>query len=157
MRQTGAEGIQIFLEHGAHDDAGVIREDDIGAVAVMNIEIENRNALQSMFFKCVGHANRHVIEEAESHGPIVTGVVTGRPDIAEYVPGAPGEYQVSTQYRGAGCVMGCAQRFRAHSGIWINIHQAVLWHHAFEPVEVAWTMNPQQLFTAHRWRVVIPQ
>jgi hypothetical protein len=51
-----------------HHDVRVFAEYGFGAIAVMNIEIDHDDALESVHFASLLDANRNIIEDAESHG-----------------------------------------------------------------------------------------
>ena len=57
----------------------------LGAVAVMDVEIDHGDALIAVRLARVQRADRDVVEQAEAHGARRLGVVAGRPDGAEGV------------------------------------------------------------------------
>jgi hypothetical protein len=59
----------------------------LGAIAVMNIEIEYRNPFYSVHGKGVPGSHCYMVEQAESHGMTDFGVVARRPDDAKGVAG----------------------------------------------------------------------
>ena len=55
----------------------------MGAVPMMDIPIENKNSLQRIAVKGIAGGNRHVIEEAKSHGFFIFRMMAWRPHCAE--------------------------------------------------------------------------
>src|SRR3546814_8663226 len=67
-----------MLIEAAHQDALVVREHFFGAIAMMHIEVDNRHALERIFFQGIGRRNRDIVEKAEPHGLARPGMVPGR-------------------------------------------------------------------------------
>src|SRR3546814_9717607 len=67
-----------MLIEAAHHDALVVREHFFGAIAMMHIEVDNRHALERIFFQGIGRRNRDIVEKAEPHGLARPGMVPGR-------------------------------------------------------------------------------
>ena len=63
------------------------RLEDVGrAIAMVDIEIDDRHAFQSMHGQSLGSAYGDVVEQAETHGDIARGVMTGWANRAERAP-----------------------------------------------------------------------
>ena len=56
-----------------------------GAVAVMDIEVDDRNTLETHPFHRIGRCNRNVVEQAETHRTPGGCVVTARSDGTERI------------------------------------------------------------------------
>ena len=67
----------------------IVPEDVLGAVAVVDVEIDDRDALDAMGRLGVAGGDRGVVEEAEAHRRRRFGVVAGRPRGDEGVVDAP--------------------------------------------------------------------
>ena len=109
-----------MLEVADHQDAVVAGNDVFGAVAVVHVKVDDGDALQAVTRHGVLGGNRHVVEEAETHGLVAAGMVAGR------AHGAEGVFQFSGQHgidRLDGCT-GCQQRsavgLAVHGGIGIE-------------------------------------
>ena len=57
-----------MLEGRAQHHARILVERVLGAVAVMHVEVEDRDALEAVRLDRVHRADRHVVEDAEAHG-----------------------------------------------------------------------------------------
>ena len=66
---------------GDVEHPGVVPEDGLGPVAVVGVPVEDQHPFP--FGGQVGRCHRHVVEEAEAHGPGRQGVVAGRPHSQE--------------------------------------------------------------------------
>ena len=65
-----AVGIERVLERAHHQHALVVLEDVLGAVAVVHVEVDDRDALEAVRFERVRRGDGDVVEEAEAHGAI---------------------------------------------------------------------------------------
>src|SRR4029450_3394474 len=76
--------------HGQVEDRVVAIEEVLGAVAVMDVEVDDEDSLPGGAPLQVPRGPRDLVEEPEPHGALARGVVSGRADGAERVPRAPG-------------------------------------------------------------------
>ena len=60
-------------------DRVVARDDVLGAVAVVHVPVDDRDALQAELRLGPARGDRHVVEQAEAHRPLALGVVARRP------------------------------------------------------------------------------
>jgi hypothetical protein len=60
-------------------------ENLLRAIAMMDIEIDDGDALGAMFCAGVMSRNRDVVEQTEAHGCVAFGMVTGRTHLTEHV------------------------------------------------------------------------
>jgi len=112
------------LVRGAIHHGFVGPEYFLGAVAVVNVEIDDRDALGSMV--CLGMARRDggIVEQAEAHRPFRLGVMAGRPYGNEGIGGTAAHHFVDRVNRaadGAQCRLETAGR---HRRIGIEMHHA---------------------------------
>src|SRR5206468_4015756 len=75
--------VQWMLESSYHEHARVAGENVFGAVAVVDIEIDDGDPLDTVGGHRVRRADRDVVEQAETHRPVALGVVARRPNRAE--------------------------------------------------------------------------
>ena len=71
------------LVHRKESDPGIVLQERLSTVSVMDIPVHHKHAIQSVHSTCVGCAEGDVSEDAETHGPISQRMVTGRSDTAE--------------------------------------------------------------------------
>ena len=60
------------------EDAVVVAEDRVGPVAVMDVVVDDRDALEAERALRGAGRDRDVVEEAEAHRPVLQGVMPGR-------------------------------------------------------------------------------
>ena len=68
---------------GHEEDRVVTGDDVLGAVAVMHVPVDDRDAMQPELRLCPACGDRHVVEQAEPHRPFALGVVPRRPGECE--------------------------------------------------------------------------
>ncbi len=135
-----------MLERRDHHHPRVVAEDVLRAVAVVNVEVGDAHALQSMMIERVGGADRDVVEEAETHGVLTLGVVPRGPDRAEggFRPAAKDEIdRVHRRPRGA---QRGPKRERVHCGVGIQVMNARLRDRSEDAVDVLCRVHPFQVF-----------
>jgi hypothetical protein len=88
-----------MLVDGDEEGAGLVEEDVLGTVAVVDVEVEDGNALDAPGAggEC---GDGGVVEVAEAHGAVAGGVVTGRAHEAEGGLAGEGELEGG---EGGGC------------------------------------------------------
>jgi hypothetical protein len=87
-----------------------------GPVPVMDIPVDDGdpfNGIQGM-----GSSDRGIIEEAEPHGPVMLGMMTGWPDEGKCMPAI--EAAVHGHDRGTGSIQGSRKRAAAHVRIGVD-------------------------------------
>src|SRR3954471_967343 len=82
---SAAVRIEGMLKGGNHGHTGIALEYVFSAVAVMHVEIHNRDTVKSMHRKGMRDPYRNVVENAESHGPSPAGMVSWRSHVAKAV------------------------------------------------------------------------
>src|SRR6202012_4394862 len=85
-----------------HQHALVAGDDVLGAVAVVDVEVDDGHALEAAHVERVARGDGDVVVEAEAHRGVARGVVAGRPDGAEGVLGAAVQHEVGGGDGGAG-------------------------------------------------------
>jgi len=64
-------------------DGGVILQDVLRSIPVVNVPIKNQNTLDTVRFLRIPRCNDNIVEQAETHRTAVLGVVTGGADGTE--------------------------------------------------------------------------
>ena len=105
-----APGIETMLEAGAEHHAGIVAEDVFGPVAVMYVEINHGDALESVVFQRVGDADGHIVVKTKAHGLVPCRMVAGRAHVAEGVFHLTRQDEVGGEDEGASSAEG---RFRS--------------------------------------------
>ena len=149
--------IKRVLEGRAEQDARVVSENLLGAVAVVHVEIDDGHALEPVFRQRVGGAYGDVVEQAEAHGASGLCVMSGRPHAAEGGVRAVCHDQVHAQHGCAGRSLRSAQRVRRHHCIafvqadhFVSIGGAGL-----DPVDMRLVVHPRELCAIGQRRVIM--
>ena len=74
-----------MLEKAAHQHARIARKRSFRAVAVMHVEIDDRDALQAVHFQRMARRDGDIVEKAEAHRPRRLGVMPRRTHAAKRV------------------------------------------------------------------------
>lgn len=77
--EQAAAGITGGLMQRDEQDSLVSVKNVFGAVAVMCVEVHDRDALSAAGFEEMGNSNGDIVEIAETHQSVASGMVTGRP------------------------------------------------------------------------------
>ncbi len=91
-----------MLEEARHQHALVAGDDVLGAVAVMDVEVDDRDPLEAAHVERVARRNGDVVEEAEAHRVVARRVVAGRANGAEGVRDGTVDDRVGRRDGGAG-------------------------------------------------------
>ena len=104
-------------------------ENVFGAIAVMHVEIDNGDTREPVHFQRVHGADSDIVENAEPHGAVVSGVVSAGAHGAEGVADLACHYAVNGIHdRARGAARG-VERFGVHGGIGVEIGVAALRRH----------------------------
>ncbi len=152
---VAGERVERMLERRAEQDARVVSEDLLGAVAVVDVEIDDRHALQAMLVQRVGRAYRNVVEDAKAHGARAFGVMARRAHAAERGVGAVVQHQVHAAHGCAGRAPGGDQRVPGHHRVAIvqADHCIVGRDAGDDPVDIAFGVHARQVFARGQRRL----
>ena len=116
-----ALGVERVLVEAAHQNALIPGHDVLGAVAVVDVKVDDGHALQAVALQRVLGGNGHVAQKAKTHGLLARGVVAGR------AGGAKGVGNLALQH-GVGGVDGRTRRQQrrlpgvfAHRGVGVEL------------------------------------
>ncbi len=99
-------------------------EDILGAVAVMDVEIDDGGAPDPVFALGVARGNGDVVEEAKAHRLVDLGMMAGRPHRHERVVVGAGHHRVGGRDRAADAAHDRFPGARRHRGVAVEIDQA---------------------------------
>ena len=79
-------------------------EDLLRAIAVMNVEIDDGDALDAMLGASIGRSDGNIVEQTKAHNAVAFGVVAGRAYLAERVGDARHRihHSIDSEKAGAG-------------------------------------------------------
>ena len=125
-----------MLEEAHHERALVPRKNVLGAVAMMDVEIDHGHALELVALQRIFGRYRHVVEEAEPHGLVAAGMVSRR------AHGAKGVFEFARHHRVGGghgrtgraqrCLPGVSVDRRV--GVHLGVRGAARVHFLAQPV-----------------------
>ena len=146
--RTAAARVVGGLVHRQIEDVGILVEDGLAAVPVMDVPINDQNALYPLLLS-VARADRHVAEQAKPHRPVGRGVVPRRPDWAERVARCAGEHGVDRAEEAPHCRQGGVPRTFGNDGVGIQARPASAIGSQLDrfpyPLQVRARMDEQQL------------
>jgi hypothetical protein len=143
-------GVQVILERGAEQDARVVREDVLGAIAVVDVEVGDRDALEPVRFEGMRGCDGDVVEQAEAHRACALGVVAGWADGAERGADVATEDAVDSGDPGTRGGQSGVERIGAHRGVGVELHVASRGCDFVHVVDVCGRVDASQL-GAGRW------
>jgi hypothetical protein len=109
--------IEGMLEEAGHQHARVVAEGFLGAVAVVDVEVDDGDPLQPVHVERVAGGDGDVVEQAEAHRLVRARMVAGRADRAEGVVDRAGDDVVGGGQRQAGGAQGGAVAVLAQQGV----------------------------------------
>lgn len=121
-------------------------ENIFSAVAVVYIEIGNRNPLQAMMLKSMGSSYGYVIEDAKSRCTGSFRMVSGWADIAKGVPYLTGHNKIDSFDPRTCCIQGGIQTVRVHSSITIQMYKPRMRGLAEHPFDILDCMDTGECF-----------
>jgi len=114
---------------------------------VVNIEIDDGDALHAVAGPGIERGNRGVGEKAEAHGAVVLGMMPRRADLRERIRRALGHHRVDRLHSRPDAAQHRLPRSRRHHGIAVDAHEAALAHRLLpdtaHPVEVVLGVSEQ--------------
>ena len=149
--------VEGMLETGAEQDPLVTLKDVLGAVAVVDIKVDDRDPFQAMFSHGMGGTDGDVVEEAKAHGTFALGMVPGRTHAAEGGMVLVAHHQVDAHHRGPGGTQGGGEGAPAHGGITIDPGELAIDGRggAEDEIDVLRIVDPQQLLPGDLGGVVV--
>src|SRR5579872_1882904 len=130
----------------------VAPENVLRAVAVMDVEINNGDALGAMDGARVARRDRSVVEEAEAHRRLGLGVMARRAHRDESVGAAPAHHRVDGARRSARGATRRLERSWRHRRVGVEATQALLRRGALDRGEIRLGMDAQQRLAADQRR-----
>jgi len=125
LRQVAGAGEQRHLVGRTVEEVLVGPEDVLRAVAVVDVEIHDRDALGTVADTGVVGCDGGVREQAEAHGAVGLGVVPRRAHLAERVGEAARHHLVDRIEPGADGAQGGVHAAGRHHRIAVEVHAAV--------------------------------
>ena len=117
-------GKQRHLVRRAIHHGRIGPENILGAVAVMDVEIDHRGARDAVFALGVAGGDRGIVEEAEAHRLADFGMMAGRAHRDERVVVRAGHHRIGRRHRAADAAHHGFPGARRHRGVAVDIDQA---------------------------------
>jgi len=148
------ERIEVLLVRRAHQHARVVLEDVLAPVAVVDVEVDEGDALQAVEVGGVPDPDGDVVEEAESHRGGALGVVARRTHAAERRRRLAGEHQVGRQHDGARRAQGGDGGERVHVRVRVHVDVAFQRRRAERLLHMLGRVGPRELRLRRQRRLV---
>ncbi len=124
----------------------------LGAIAVVDVEIHHRHALEPRGLGRAG-GNGHRGIDAEPHRPVRLGVMARRPDRAEGPVELPGRDALHRGDRRSAGALGGGEAARRHRGVGIQPHPATDRRSPSDRRHIVCGMHPEQILVLHPRRL----
>ena len=142
LAECAGAGIERHLVGRRVHDGRIVPEDVLGAVAVVDVEIDDGDALDAVRRLRVPGGDRRVVEEAEAHRRRRLGVVAGRPCGDEGVVDAAHDDLVDGECRSAGRAQSRFEGAGRHRRVGIELDRALGRAGALDRLDVVERMDP---------------
>ena len=128
------------MGRGVHDGR-IVPKNVLGAVAVMDVEIHDRDALGAMRFLGVAGGDGGVVEEAEAHRGRDFGVMSGRAGRDESVASLAAHHLVDREHRASRSAKRGLERAWRHGRVRVDGGQALLRRRVADRLDVILRMD----------------
>ena len=142
--------IERVLEGAHHQHALVVGEDVLGAVAVVHVEVDDRDALEAVRLERVHRRDGDVVEDAEAHRPRARRVMPRRAHAAERALRLAAGDEIGGEHRRAGGAQRRIPGVRVHRGVGVEVHDAARRPRRADRFDVLVRMHPRR--AARAWR-----
>lgn len=129
----------------------------LGAIAVVDVEVGDGDALEAVMMDGVGGADPEVAVEAEAHRPVVLGMVARRAYPAEGDTRVAVEDAINALYHRPGRAPRRGQGPGIHRRVVIDGEMPLLRQVRLEPVEIGGVVHAQELLAGDRGRLDVAQ
>ena len=123
------------------EQAGIVLEDGLRAVAVMHVEIDHRDPREAVHLARPQRADRDIVEQAEPHRPAGLGMMAGRAHGAERVVGLARDDGIDRGGDGAGGAQRRLARSRRHDRVGVDPDMAGSRHRVQQALDKAARMD----------------
>ncbi len=137
------------LLRGDDQRARVVLQERLGAIAVVDVKIDDRHAFKSMVIQRVFRGNRDIAKDAKAHGQLLFGVVAGRAHGDKGVPRLTAQHHVHGLDRATRRAPDGVVRRWAEEGFGIGVpveaREPVVGHLGAHKVDVVLRMAPRDI------------
>ena len=161
--QMAGDGLRVairverMLEGGADHHPAIVEKDVLCTVAVVDVEIDDGHALKAVLFDGVGGADGNVVEQAESHGTAIFGMMPRRAHVAEGIAHLAFDHQIGGEHVRARGPQGGIDAVRIQAGVAVDVQQTRARGRGDEFLDVTAIVHARQLFNGGLWRLVVMQ
>jgi hypothetical protein len=124
LAHRAGAGIERHLVRRAIHHGRVVPENVLAAVAVMHVEIDDRDAFRAVPFLRVARRDRDIVEQAEAHRRRGLGMMAGRAHRDERVCDSALHHLIDRLHRAARTAQRRLEAARRHRGVGIEPHHA---------------------------------
>jgi hypothetical protein len=123
-------------------------EDILGAVAVVDVEVDDGDALGAIVGPGIVGRDGGGVEQAEAHGAVALGMVTGRAHGAKHIIELTAHHRIDPAGAGAHAAIGRLEALGVHPGIGIERFTALLGGGRLDHLDIALLMRPDDVVAA---------
>jgi hypothetical protein len=145
------------LKAAAEQHARLIAKNILGAVAVVNVKIDNGDALEPVLAQGMGGTDGDIIKDAKSHCAIALGVMPGRANAAKGGIYVSRHHQIYAVYNCTGRTQCRVHGMRIHGGVAIEPYASLLGDVCVDQIDVAAIVHAKQLVARGPWRLLVLQ
>ena len=146
-------GPQRHLMAGNEQDARVVFDQGLRAVAVMHIEIDDGDAGQPVVIQRMFRPDGDVAEQAKAHCSVCFGMMTGRADGSKGILHLARQNHIDSPDHGPGGTVGSGKAARRHMRIGIKCDPASRGGGLADRLHIAARMDAQQVTLGGQWRI----
>src|SRR5450631_1262614 len=155
-----AKGIEWVLEEACHEDSIAptrYAEYIFGPVPVMDIEVDDGDAVETLDLERVGSGHGNVVEYAKTHGADARRVVTTGPHGAKSIRGTSCDYFIDGQQPSAGGAARRVEAVRVHCRVGVELDASLGGRVLENQVDVRAVMNALQVCALRQRRLEVAQ
>ena len=143
------EWVERVLIGRAEEHPRVAADDVEGSVALVGVEVDDCDPLETVSCERVACAYRNVVEETEAHGAVPARMVAGWSDGAERVGQFARDHQVNRPHHSASRVTSGLEGMGIHLGIRIDLEISGIGNVCTDPGNVLTGVRSLQLLLSH--------
>src|SRR5690348_11790226 len=114
-----------MLKRRCHHDTLIIPKNILGTISVMNIEIHDCDALESIRFHRVGCPHSYVVEQAKPRRAIPLSMMSRGANTAKSVVRFLPDHEIRCEHHRAGSAISCCKAVPVHCRVRIKVRESL--------------------------------
>ena len=124
---------------------------------MVDVEVDNGNPFQPVFFEGVRGSDCDIVEQAETHCARPPRMVSRRTNAAKRAPHLALHHQIRRADGGASRPQGGIERVPVHRGVGIEMHDAARGRSSGDRIDVMRRVNALEMLALRFWRILPSQ